>query len=113
MRRTRSRWMPAGNVWLNGTTASADFPNAQGWSQGSDFVAGLNAAGSALAYSSRLPDDTAAASLAVDGAGTLHFAGYGGLVSTLSPARQPWRRASSGLPIRRSARWAGASLAEK
>ena len=74
-----------GNVWLSGTTASADFPNQQGWSQGGDFVAGLNAAGSALTYSSRLPDDTAAASLAVDAAGTLHFAGYGGLVSTISP----------------------------
>ena len=74
-----------GNVWMSGTTASADFPNQQGWSQGGDFVAGLNAAGSALIYSSRLPDDTAAASLAVDAAGTLHFAGYGGLVSTLSP----------------------------
>ena len=31
-----------------------------------------------------LPDDTAAASLAVDAIGTLHLAGYGGLVSTLS-----------------------------
>ncbi len=74
-----------GNVWMSGTTASPDFPNQQGWSQGGDFVAGLNAAGSLLTYSSRLPDDTAAASLAVDAAGTLHFAGYGGLVSTLSP----------------------------
>jgi uncharacterized protein (TIGR03437 family) len=74
-----------GNVWMSGTTASADFPNPQGWSQGADFVAGLNAGGSALTYSSRLPNDTAAASLAVDAAGTLHFAGYGGLVSTISP----------------------------
>ena len=100
-----------GNVWLSGTTASADFPNQQGWSQGGDFVAGLNAAGSALTYSSRLPNDTATASLAVDAAGTLHFAGYGGLVSTLSPAADAWRRASSGSPTRRSARRAGASPA--
>jgi uncharacterized protein (TIGR03437 family) len=77
----------SGNVWLNGTTASADFPNQAGWSQGSDFVTGLNAARSALIYSSRLPDDTAAASVAVDGAGTLHIAGYGGLVSTLTTAQ--------------------------
>jgi uncharacterized protein (TIGR03437 family) len=76
-----------GNVWLSGTTDSPDFPNRQGWSQGGDFVAALNAAGSALTYSSRLPDDTAAASLAVDAAGTLHLAGYGGLVSTLSPTQ--------------------------
>jgi uncharacterized protein (TIGR03437 family) len=77
----------AGNVWLSGTTDSPDFPNPPGWSQGSDFVAALNAAGSALTYSSRLPNDTAAASLAVDGAGTLHLAGYGGLVSTLTPTQ--------------------------
>ena len=72
------------NVWVSGTTASPDFPNQQGWSQGGDFVAGLIPEGSRLFYSSRLPDDTAAASLAVDGPGTLHLAGYGGLVSTLS-----------------------------
>jgi uncharacterized protein (TIGR03437 family) len=77
----------SGNVWLNGTTASTDFPNQAGWSQGGDFVTGLNAAGSALIYSSRLPNDTATASVAVDGAGTLHIAGYGGLVSTLSTAQ--------------------------
>ena len=77
----------AGNVWVSGTTDSPDFPNRQGWSQGSDFVAALNPAGSTLFYSSRLPDDTAAASLAVDAAGTLHLAGYGGLVSTLSLAQ--------------------------
>jgi uncharacterized protein (TIGR03437 family) len=76
----------AGTVWLNGTTASADFPNRPGWSQGGDFVSALNTAGSALTYSSRLPNDTAVASLAVDAGGVLHFAGYGGLVSTLSPA---------------------------
>ena len=77
----------SGNVWLDGTTASPDFPNQAGWSQGSDFVTGLNASGSALVYSSRLPNDTAAASVAVDGAGTLHLAGYDGLVSTLTTAQ--------------------------
>ena len=43
--------------------------------------------GSTLIYSSRLPDDTAAASVAVDGAGALHLAGYDGLVSTLTTAQ--------------------------
>ena len=79
----------SGNVWLSGTTASPDFPNQQGWAQGGDFVAELNAAGTALTYSSLLPSDTASASLAVDAAGTVHFAGYDGLVSTVSPP-QPW-----------------------
>jgi uncharacterized protein (TIGR03437 family) len=73
-----------GNVWLTGTTDSPDFPNQIGWSTGSDFLTGLNASGSALVYSSRLPGDTAAASVAVDAAGTLHIAGYGGLVSTIT-----------------------------
>ena len=73
-----------GNVWLTGTTDSPDFPNQIGWSTGSDFLTGLNAAGSALVYSSCLPGDTAAASVAVDAAGTLHVAGYGGLVSTIT-----------------------------
>jgi uncharacterized protein (TIGR03437 family) len=79
----------SGNVWLSGITASTDFPNAQGWSQGSNFVVALNAAGSALTYSALLPFDTAEAGLAVDAAGVVHFAGHGGLVSTLSPT-QPW-----------------------
>jgi uncharacterized protein (TIGR03437 family) len=77
----------SGNAWLVGTTASSDFPNQAGWSQGADFLVGFNAAGSTLIYSSRLPNDTAAASVAVDGAGTLHVAGFGGLVSTISPTQ--------------------------
>jgi uncharacterized protein (TIGR03437 family) len=80
---------PGGNVWVSGITDSPDFPNRQGWSQGSNFVVALNAAGSALTYSSLLPFDTAEAGLAVDADGTVHFAGYDGLVSTLSPT-QPW-----------------------
>jgi uncharacterized protein (TIGR03437 family) len=78
-----------GNVWISGTTDSPDFPNRQGWAQGGDFLAELDAAGAALAYSARLPGDTADASLAVDAARTVHFAGYDGLVSTVSPT-QPW-----------------------
>jgi hypothetical protein len=53
---------PTGNVWVVGTTDSRDFPNMLGWSQGSDFASGLNPTGSTLFYSSRLLDDTAAAS---------------------------------------------------
>ena len=75
----------AGNVWVNGVTASPEFPNQQGWSQGADFVVAFNPSGSALSYASRFPNDTASASLAVDAAGMLHFAGSSGLVFTLSP----------------------------
>ena len=32
----------AGNLWITGVTASTEFPNAQGWSEGQDFVTALN-----------------------------------------------------------------------
>jgi uncharacterized protein (TIGR03437 family) len=83
---------PAGNVWIGGTTVSTDFPNAQGWSQGGDFVAELNAAGSKLPYAARYPNGAASQTLAADSAGTIHFAGAAGLVSTLAPAGPPLMR---------------------
>src|SRR5450432_860290 len=79
----------SGNVWVTGTTASPDFPNAQGWSQGSDFVAGLNASGTTLPYAARYPNDTVAQTIAVDAAGTLHVAGSSGMVSTIAPSQKP------------------------
>src|SRR5271157_5946691 len=82
----------AGNVWIAGTTASADFPNAQGWSQGGDFVAELNAAGSALPYAGRYPDGAVSQSVAVDSAGMVHVAGPGGLVSALVSSGPPLMR---------------------
>jgi len=82
----------SGNLWVTGTTASTDFPNAQGWSQGSDFVVGLNAAGSALLYAARYPTDTVAQTVSVDAAGTLHVAGSSGMVSTIVPSQKPTMR---------------------
>jgi uncharacterized protein (TIGR03437 family) len=82
----------SGSVWVTGTTASTDFPNAQGWSQGSDFVVGLSATGSALPYAARFPNDTVAQSIAMDGAGTLHVAGSTGMVSTIVPSQKPTMR---------------------
>ena len=79
----------SGGVWLAGTTSSADFPNAQGWSQGGDFLAGLSATGAALSYCARYPTGTVAQSLAIDPSGLLHTAGSGGIVSAISPAAKP------------------------
>jgi len=83
---------PSGNIWLTGVTASPDFPNAQGWSNGSDFVTALNPAGSGLTYSARYPDDAASQSVAVDPSGVLHLAGPTGIVSTVSPKQPPLPR---------------------
>jgi uncharacterized protein (TIGR03437 family) len=76
-----------GNVWVAGTTSSPDFPNANGWSQGSDFIAQLNPSGSALSYSARFPAYTVAQALALDPSGLVHLAGTTGLVSALAPSQ--------------------------
>jgi uncharacterized protein (TIGR03437 family) len=82
-----------GNVWLSGTTASATFPNKQGWVQsGSDFLAAFNPSGSALIYSARYPNDALSQSLAVDSAGLLHVAGPTGIVGTVAPSGTPLMR---------------------
>jgi uncharacterized protein (TIGR03437 family) len=78
----------SGNVWAAGATASAEFPNANGWNPtGSDFLVGLNALGSSLLYSARFPDGSAAQAVAIDPSGMVHAAGRTGLVSTLPPDR--------------------------
>ena len=76
---------PSGGVWIAGTTASADFPNAQGWSAGGDFIAGLNSSGTALRYAARYPTGCVGKSLAVDPSGAVHAAGPGGLVAAIAP----------------------------
>ena len=83
---------PSGNVWIAGATASPDFPNAQGWSSGGDFVAEFNAAGTRLPYAARYPTGAASQTIACDAAGAIHFAGPAGLVSTLTPPGPPVSR---------------------
>ena len=82
----------SGNVWVAGTTASQDFPNTQGWSQGGDFVVALDPSGSSLTYAARFPNDTVAQSVAADPSGLVHVAGSTGLVSTIAPAQAPVSR---------------------
>jgi uncharacterized protein (TIGR03437 family) len=82
-----------GNVWLSGTTASATFPNKQGWVQsGGDFLAAFNPSGSTLVYSARYPNDALSQSLAVDPTGLLHVAGPTGIVGTVAPSGTPAMR---------------------
>jgi uncharacterized protein (TIGR03437 family) len=82
----------SGNVWLAGVTASPEFPNLQGWSNGGDFLAALNPSGSALTYSARYPNDAASQFVAVDSVGLLHVAGPTGIVGTVAPSGTPAMR---------------------
>lgn len=81
-----------GIVWVAGTTTSPDFPNAQGWSQGGDFLVGLTPAGSTLAYAARYPNGTVSQAVSADSSGLLHVGGPAGLVSTVAPKQPPAMR---------------------
>lgn len=79
----------SGNVWSTGTAASATFPNANGWSAGTEFLVGLNSAGSKLTYSALYPAGTIAQSIALDPSGLIHVAGSNGFISAISPTTAP------------------------
>ena len=79
----------AGDVWAVGNTASATFPNAQGWSRGGDFLVEFSPSGAALPFSARYPDGTVAQALALDPSTFVHAAGAGGIVSEIAPATPP------------------------
>ncbi len=74
-----------GAAYLTGTTKSSDFPVTTGAAQGSDFVAAVNPAGSALTLSARFPDGAVSAAVAFDASGVLRVAGAAGVISSLSP----------------------------
>ena len=79
----------AQNLWATGTTTSPNFPNAQGTSQGGDFLVEASASGSSLLYSSRYPNGTLSQAVAIDPAGSLHVAGPTGIVSLIVPGVKP------------------------
>lgn len=76
-----------GNVWVSGTTSSSTFPNANGWTQGGDFLVEVNSTGSKLPYSAEFPSGSSAQAVALDPSGTVHVSGSTGLVSTITPAQ--------------------------
>jgi YD repeat-containing protein len=68
---------PAGNAYIGGNTTSTNFPTTSGayqTSAGADFVAKVNAAGSALSYSTYFAADQINA-LAVDAKGSAYITG--------------------------------------
>jgi uncharacterized protein (TIGR03437 family) len=74
----------AGKVWVSGTTQSSDFPITTGAPQGQEFLAELNATGSALLTSLRFSQNIVGQAVAVDPSGTIITAGGTGLVSAIS-----------------------------
>jgi uncharacterized protein (TIGR03437 family) len=78
----------SGNVWVTGR-ASSTFPNTNGWTTGTDFLAGINSTGTNLTYSALFPTGTVAQSVAVDSTGLIHVAGLNGFVSAIAPTTAP------------------------
>jgi uncharacterized protein (TIGR03437 family) len=79
----------AGDAWVTGTTASPTFPNTQGWSQGSDFLAEFSPSGAALPFAARYPNGTVAQAVALDGTTSIHTVGAGGIVSEIASTTPP------------------------
>ena len=78
-----------GDVWATGTTTSTNFPSAQGWSQGGDFLVEFNPTGSALAYSARYPNGTISTAVALDTTLLIHTAGATGILSGIASTAPP------------------------
>jgi uncharacterized protein (TIGR03437 family) len=79
-----------GNVWMSGTTTSPDFPNADGWSQGGDFLVEIGSTGAALSYAARYPNQTVAQAIGLDATtGLVHAAGSAGIIAGIAPGRAP------------------------
>ena len=79
----------AGDVWAAGNTASASFPNAQGWSNGGDFLAEFAPSGAALPWAARYPNGTAGRAVALDTTAFIHTAGATGIVSEIASTTPP------------------------
>jgi uncharacterized protein (TIGR03437 family) len=79
----------AGDTWVAGTTTSPAFPNAQGWSQGNDFLVEFSPSGAALPFAARYPNGTVAQAVALDGTTSIHTAGASGIVSEIASTTLP------------------------
>lgn len=79
----------AGDVWTTGTTASTTFPNAQGWSQGGDFLVEFSPSGATLPFAARYPNGTVAQAVALDTTTFIHTAGANGIVSEIASTAPP------------------------
>lgn len=78
-----------GNVWATGMTSSTTFPNANGWTTGSDFLIGVDSSGSQLTYSALYPSLTVEQAISVDPFGLVHVAGRNAFVAAIDPQAAP------------------------
>jgi uncharacterized protein (TIGR03437 family) len=79
----------SGNVWATGMTTSMTFPNANGWTTGTDFLVGVNASGSQLIYSALYPSLTMEQAVSIDPSGLVHVAGQNAFVAAIDPQAAP------------------------
>jgi uncharacterized protein (TIGR03437 family) len=79
----------SGNVWATGGTSSTTFPNANGWTTGTDFLVGVNGSGSQLIYSALSPSLTVEQAISVDASGLVHVAGKNAFVAAIDPQAAP------------------------
>jgi uncharacterized protein (TIGR03437 family) len=78
-----------GNVWATGYTSSTTFPNANGWTSGTDFLIGVNASVSQLIYSALYPSVTVRQAVSVDPLGLVHVAGLNTFIGAIDPKAAP------------------------
>jgi uncharacterized protein (TIGR03437 family) len=78
----------SGDVWLTGNN-DAGFPGTSRWSTSvaGNFLAELNANGSALLYSEEFPQGVLGQGVSVDPQTVIHVAGETGLISTITSAQ--------------------------
>jgi uncharacterized protein (TIGR03437 family) len=77
------------NVWATGTTSSTTFPNANGWTTGSDFLIAVSSSGSQSIYSALYPSLTVEQAVSVDPLGLVHVAGTNTFVAAIDPQAAP------------------------
>jgi uncharacterized protein (TIGR03437 family) len=79
----------SGNVWATGMTDSTTFPNANGWTIGTDFLIAVNSSGSQSIYSALFPTFTIEQAVSVDPSGLVHVAGTNTFVAAIDPQAAP------------------------
>ena len=79
----------SGNVWTTGNTFSTTFPNANGWTTGTDSLIAVNSSGSQSIYSALYPAFTVEQAVSVDPSGLVHVAGTNTFVAAIDPQAAP------------------------